>query len=89
MFFIVVSILAGDDFVKDYKDYEVWTTNKEPEFWIYRLCPCTSKMRTEEGTVIRTDKTIGEIEKHFSGVWTEVLSVTECKKTKNQKLRII
>lgn len=45
--------------------------------------------RIEEGRIIRTNKTKGEIERHYNRRLLEVLSVVECTRTKNQKVPII
>ena len=87
------------------KDYEVWTAKAEVLFLpslidtILRgiglrtgerkLETKETGFRTEEVTVIRTSKTEEEIKRYYNGKGLEVLSITECTRTKDQKLQII
>ena len=88
--------------MKDYKDYEVWTAEVLPPSFIdtilrglglrtgeKELKTKKTGFRTEEVTVVRTDKTEEEIEKYYNRRGLEVLSITECTRTKDQKLQII
>lgn len=76
------------------KDYEVYTTI-DTDSWLYKflarigIMPKGMGMRVEEGSIIRTNKTEEEIKKYFSRSWTRVLSITECTRTKGQKVPII
>ena len=84
------------------KDYEVWTAEVLPSSLIdtilrgiglktgeRELKTKETGFRTEEGTVIRTDKTEEEIERHYNRRGLKVLSLTKCTRAKNQKLQII
>ena len=84
------------------KDYQVWTAEVLPPSLTDTILrgiglrtgerkPRIKKtgFRTEEGGVIRTNKTEEEIEKYYNRRGLKVLSLTKCTRTKNQKLQII
>ena len=77
------------------KDYEVYTTrdtSSKIDRILRRIWPSDFRiggMRTEEGQVRRTNKTRKEIEEHYRRKGLKVLSITECTRTKNQKVPII
>lgn len=82
-------------------DYEVYTTGVSFSTFVNTILrgigfkmakkPIIKEgeFRVEEGKIIRTNKTKGEIERYYNRRLLEVLSITKCMKTKNQEVPII